>query len=63
MPATEKLFEASGFDFNEWQTKARQPGFKGFSLKSKISTQDQIQIHLQQIIQRRGKDHGQREAG
>ncbi|WP_228450743.1 M28 family metallopeptidase [Chryseolinea soli] len=38
MPATEKLFEASGFDFNEWQSKARQPGFKGFSLKSRIST-------------------------
>jgi Zn-dependent M28 family amino/carboxypeptidase len=38
MPATAKLFEASGFDFNEWQSKARQPGFKGFSLKSKIST-------------------------
>jgi Zn-dependent M28 family amino/carboxypeptidase len=43
MPATEKLFEASGFNFNEWQSKARQPGFKGFSLNLKISTKAKFQ--------------------
>ncbi|MBL0740186.1 M20/M25/M40 family metallo-hydrolase [Chryseolinea sp. Jin1] len=39
MPATEKLFEAAGLNFGEWQSKARQPGFKGFSLNTKVSTQ------------------------
>jgi Zn-dependent M28 family amino/carboxypeptidase len=37
-PATEKLFTAAGLDFNDQQSKARQPGFKGQSLKLKIST-------------------------
>jgi Zn-dependent M28 family amino/carboxypeptidase len=36
--ATEKLFKAAGFDFNEHQTKARQPGYKGFLLNLKAST-------------------------
>lgn len=39
MPATEKLFEAAGLNFGEWQSKARQPGFKGVSLNTKVSTQ------------------------
>jgi Zn-dependent M28 family amino/carboxypeptidase len=38
-PATEKLFTAAGLDFNDQQSKARQPGFKGQSLKLKISTE------------------------
>jgi Zn-dependent M28 family amino/carboxypeptidase len=37
-PATEKLFAAAGLDFNDQQSKARQRGFKGQSLKLKIST-------------------------
>lgn len=36
--ATEKLFKAAGRDFNEHQTKARQPGYKGFPLNLKAST-------------------------
>jgi Zn-dependent M28 family amino/carboxypeptidase len=36
--ATEKLFEAAGKDFNVEQTKARQRGFKGYSLNQKITT-------------------------
>lgn len=31
-PATEKLFEAAGLDFNEEMVKARRPGYKGQSL-------------------------------
>jgi Zn-dependent M28 family amino/carboxypeptidase len=38
MPATEKLFTAAGLNFNELQSKARQPGFKGQNLNLKIST-------------------------
>lgn len=40
--ATEKLFKAAGFDFNEHQTKARQPGYNGFSLNLKVSTSMQV---------------------
>jgi Zn-dependent M28 family amino/carboxypeptidase len=36
--ATERLFTAAGKDFNQEQTKARQRGFKGYSLDTKIST-------------------------
>jgi Zn-dependent M28 family amino/carboxypeptidase len=36
--ATEKLFSAAGKDFSQEQTKARQRGFKGYSLNTKIST-------------------------
>ena len=36
--ATEKLFNLAGYDFNEHQTKARQPGYKGFPLNLKAST-------------------------
>jgi Zn-dependent M28 family amino/carboxypeptidase len=38
LPATEKLFAAAGLDFNDLQTKARKPGFKGSDLNLKIST-------------------------
>jgi Zn-dependent M28 family amino/carboxypeptidase len=35
--ATEKLFASAGFDFNDHQTKARQPGYKGMSLNTRAS--------------------------
>ncbi len=38
MPATEKLFEAAGLDFNDLQSKARQPGFKGTTMGVGVST-------------------------
>ena len=38
MPATEKLFEAAGLNFNDLQSKARQPGFKGATMGVKVST-------------------------
>lgn len=38
MPATEKLFEAAGLDFNEMQSKARQRGFKGTTIGVNVST-------------------------
>ena len=37
-PATEKLFESAGLDFNDLQSQARKPGFKGTPLNLKIST-------------------------
>lgn len=40
--ATEKLFAAAGFDFNEHQTKARQPGYKGFPLNLRASTSMEV---------------------
>jgi Zn-dependent M28 family amino/carboxypeptidase len=40
--ATEKLFEAAGLDFNQQQSAARKPGFKGQSLKLKVSTQMKV---------------------
>jgi Zn-dependent M28 family amino/carboxypeptidase len=36
-PVTEKLFTAAGLNFNELQTAARKPGFKGISLNLKAS--------------------------
>lgn len=36
--ATEKLFAAAGKDFQQEQTRARQPGFKGYSLNTTIAT-------------------------
>lgn len=36
-PAIEKIFSASGFDFNDAQAKARQPGFKGMSLNAGVT--------------------------
>lgn len=35
--ATEKLFSAAGFDFNDHQSKARQPGYKGMPLNLRAS--------------------------
>lgn len=35
--ATEKLFTAAGFNFNDHQTKARQPGYKGMPLNLRAS--------------------------
>lgn len=36
-PATERLFAAAGRNFNDELSKARRPGFKGYSLPLKIS--------------------------
>lgn len=36
--AAEKLFKEAGKDFNAEQTRARQPGFKGYPLNTKFST-------------------------
>lgn len=36
--ATERLFAAAGKDFQQEQTRARQPGFKGYSLNTTIAT-------------------------
>jgi Zn-dependent M28 family amino/carboxypeptidase len=36
-PATEKLFEAAGLDYNTLQSSARKPGFKAVPLNLKIS--------------------------
>jgi Zn-dependent M28 family amino/carboxypeptidase len=36
-PATEKLFEAAGLDYNTLQSSARKPGFKAIPLNLKIS--------------------------
>jgi Zn-dependent M28 family amino/carboxypeptidase len=38
MPATEKLFAASGLNFNDLQTQARKTGFKGLNTGLKLST-------------------------
>ncbi|HTJ48694.1 MAG TPA: M28 family metallopeptidase [Cyclobacteriaceae bacterium] len=43
-PATEKLFQAAGLDFNDQQSLARKPGFKGQSLKLKISTGMKVKV-------------------
>lgn len=37
-PATEKLFAAAGLNFNQLQTAARKPGFKGMNMNLKVST-------------------------
>lgn len=38
MPAVEKLFSSAGLNFNELQSQAREPGFKGINLGVKVST-------------------------
>jgi Zn-dependent M28 family amino/carboxypeptidase len=42
MPAVEKLFDAAGLNFNDLQSRARQPGFKGSNLGVKVSTAMQV---------------------
>lgn len=37
LPATEKLFEAAGLDFNEQQSLARKPGFKAIATGQKAT--------------------------
>ncbi len=37
-PATEKLFNEAGLNFNTLQSEARQPGFKGINLNLKLTT-------------------------
>jgi len=44
-PATDKLFTAAGFNFNELQTAARKPGFKGVSLHLKASVAMKVSSH------------------
>ena len=44
--ATEKLFSAAGLNFNEAQTKARKPGFKGQELNVKITTSIRLDVRF-----------------
>jgi Zn-dependent M28 family amino/carboxypeptidase len=61
-PATEKLFAAAGLDFNDQQSKARQRGFKGQSLKLKISTNMKPEVRYDKshnvIAKLTGSDRG-----
>src|SRR5690606_11916356 len=36
-PAIEKIFEVTGRDFNQIQSEARKPGFRGFPLDANVS--------------------------
>jgi Zn-dependent M28 family amino/carboxypeptidase len=57
-PATEKLFAAAGLDFNDQQSKARQRGFKGQSLKLKISTAMKVNVRFDKSYNVIGKITG-----
>ncbi|MBL7856676.1 MAG: M20/M25/M40 family metallo-hydrolase [Cyclobacteriaceae bacterium] len=57
-PATDKIFAAAGLSFNELQTKARQPGFKGMSLQQKISTSMKVKSKFDKTYNVVGKITG-----
>ena len=45
-PAAEKVFSAAGLDFNEMQTQARKPGFKGQELKIGITLSMNLRVRF-----------------
>ena len=45
-PAIEKIFSAAGLDFNQAQTGARRPGYRGRDLNAKISFSMELEVRF-----------------
>lgn len=57
-PAIERIFSAAGLDFNELQTQARKPGFKGQQLPVDISLSMELDVRFDKTYNVIGKITG-----